>query len=133
MEFSCFAPEFACFVFEAGLGCLDQAQKKLSFASFFAASADSFLEILPRNTVIRFAVIRSGAHTRSHKLTYQTIVDGALGNLFREFDYLFSKLGGPLLKVKDPVLIGLLAKHAVLRLRTFAPKHVLPILRIVER
>ena len=79
MERMRFAPDFTRFSFQIGFGNGDHAQEEFGFARFLAASADAMLEIRLGNSVIRFAVIRTDACSRSDKLVNQPVVDRVQG------------------------------------------------------
>src|SRR5947207_10316251 len=70
-----FLPEDAGLGFHAGFCGGHHAQEELGFASLFTAGADLVLEILSRDAVVRFAVVRPHAGSSSNQLLNQPIIN----------------------------------------------------------
>src|SRR2546421_8061240 len=81
VQFFRFLPENAGLGLEVRLRGRHHAQEELCFTSLLAAGADLVLEILPRNCVVGFAIVRANAGAGSHQLFDQPVIDRTFGNL----------------------------------------------------
>src|SRR5947209_2420102 len=63
MQFLGFLPKNAGFLLQISLSGCDHEQKELGFASFLSTGADFVFEVLPRDAIVRLAVI--GSDTRA--------------------------------------------------------------------
>ena len=72
VQFFGFLPEIAGLGLQAGFCGGHHPQEELGFPSLLAAGADLVFEILSRNAVISFAIIRADARPGSNQLFDQT-------------------------------------------------------------
>lgn len=73
VEFVGFLPEAAGLNFVFGAGAGDRTEEKLGFASLFPANADILGEVLFRERIVGFAVIRADAGATTRELVHQPI------------------------------------------------------------
>ena len=71
MQFLSFLPEIAGFGFQARFCGGHHPQEELGFAGLFAAGANLVFEILSRNSVIGFAIIRADTRAGTNQLLNQ--------------------------------------------------------------
>src|SRR5262245_49197495 len=81
MQLFGFLPQNASLGFKIRLGGSSLSEEKLGFPSFFFTGANLYLEILFRNTIICFAVVRSDTRPTPYQLGNQSVVHWVLWNL----------------------------------------------------
>src|SRR5205823_4706949 len=93
----------------------NQAKKVFRFLRLFYAPSDGVPEVLLRNALVRFAIVRSHARSAADELADQPIIARTARNPFRELHNRFTKTRRPLLQVEwmpaRPIAVAIRRLH----------------------